>query len=112
MKPACQRGEVYWTQLDPVRGHEEAKTRPCAIVSDTLINQRRGTVVVVPLTTTQQPAHPPLLMATPSMGPGAKARTEHIRSVDKSRLGRLQGTLSDQDMVDLGRAIVKVLKLG
>ncbi len=112
MTPAYQRGEVYWTQLDPVRGHEQAKTRPCAILSDTLINQRRGTVVVVPLTTTRKPAHPPILVAIPSMGLNSKARTEHIRSVDKSRLGRLQGMLSAPDMEELGRAMVKVLKLG
>ena len=112
MKPAYRRGEVYWTQLDPARGREQAKTRPCAILSDTLINQRRGTVVVIPLTTTPQPAHPPILVATPSMGLNAKARTEHIRAVDKSRLGRLEGTLSEQDMEELGRAMIKVLKLG
>ena len=111
MKPACRRGDVYWTQLDPARGREQAKTRPCVIVSDSLINQHRGTVVVVPLTTTPQPAAPPLLVATPSMGLNAKARTEHVRAVDKSRLGRLEGTLSDEDMEELGRAIVKVLKL-
>ena len=112
MKPAYRRGEVYWTQLDPVRGRVQAKTRPCAVMSDTLINQHRGTVVVIPLTTTPEPAHPPLLVATPSMGLNAKARTEHIRAVDKSRLGRLEGTLSDEDMGELGRAVVKVLKLG
>ncbi len=112
MKAAYQRSEVYWTQLDPARGREQAKTRPCVILSDTLINQRRGTVVVVPLTTTPTPAHPPILVAMPSMGPHAKARTEHIRSVDKSRLGRLEGMLSEPDMEELGRAIVKVLKLG
>lgn len=112
MKPAYRRGEVYWTQLDPVRGREQAKTRPCVILSDTLINQHRGTVVVVPLTTTPQSATPPLLIATPSMGLNAKARTEHIRAVDKSRLSRLAGTLSELDMEDLGRAIIKVLKLG
>ena len=112
MKPAYQRGEVYWTQLDPIRGHEQAKTRPCAILSDTLINQRRGTVVVVPLTTTPQPALPPILVAIPSMGINAKARTEHIRGVDKSRLGRLEGMLSEQDMDALGQAMVRVLKLG
>ena len=46
------------------------------------------------------------------MGLNAKARTEHIRAVDKSRLGRLEGTLSEQDMEELGRAMIKVLKLG
>lgn len=111
-KPLYQRGEVYWTELDPVRGHEQAKTRPCAILSDTLINQRRGTVVVVPLTTTSQPAVPPILVAIPSMGAEAKARTEHIRSVDKSRLRRREGLLSDEDLALLGQAVAKVLNLG
>ena len=111
MSPAYQRGEGYWIQLDPARGHEQSKTRPCVFVSDTLIILRRGTVVVLPLTTTPQPAHPPLLMATPSMGAGSKAHTEHIRAVDKSRLGRLQGSLSEPDLEALGRAISKVLKL-
>ena len=111
MTPAYLRGQVYWTQLDPVRGHEQAKTRPCAILSDTLINQRRGTVVIVPLTTTPIADRFPLLVSTPSMGARTKARTEHIRSVDKSRLGKLEGLLSEQDMDELGRAIRKVLKL-
>ena len=112
MKPVYRRGDVYWTQLDPVRGREQAKTRPCVILSDTLINQHRGTVVVVPLTTTPNPAAPPLLVATPSMGLNAKARTEHVRAVDKTRLGRLEGTLSDEDLGQLARAMVTVLKLG
>lgn len=111
MTPAYQRGQVYWTQLDPVKGHEQAKTRPCAILSDSLINQRRGTVVVVPLTTTPAADRFPLLVSMPSMGASTKARTEHIRSVDKSRLGRLEGALSEQDLDELGRAIGKVLKL-
>lgn len=111
MTPAYLRGEVYWTGLDPVRGHEQAKTRPCAIVSDTLINQRRGTVVIVPLTTTPIADRFPILVSLPSMGARTKARTEHIRSVDKSRLGRLEGRLSDKDMDELGRAIGKVLQL-
>ena len=112
MKPAFLRGEVYWTQLNPVVGHEQAKTRPCVILSDTAINQRRGTVVIVPLTQTPQPEQLPLVIALPSMGLPTKARTEHIRSVDKTRLGRLEGALSDDDMDKLGAAVAKVLKLG
>jgi len=111
MSAAYQRGEVYWVQLDPVVGREQAKTRPCAILSDTLINQRRGTVVIVPLTSTPQAAQSPIVIATPSMGVNSKARTEQIRSVDKSRIGQLEGTLSADDMDVLGRAVIKVLKL-
>lgn len=45
------------------------------------------------------------------MGVHAKARVEHIRSIDKSRLGRFEGTLSDHDMIELSSAIKKVLML-
>ena len=112
MKSSPRRGEVYWTQLDPTRGHEQSKLGPCVILSDDRINQRRGTVVIVPLTTTPQAPLHPILIATPSMGVDAKARTEQIRCIDKSRLGRLEGVLSDADMMELGRALVTVLKLG
>ncbi|MFM2276315.1 MAG: hypothetical protein RL211_2187 [Pseudomonadota bacterium] len=111
MTATYQRGEVYWAKLDPVVGREQAKTRPCVILSDTLFNLRRGTVVILPLTTTPQPEQFPILVCAPSMGEHTKARTEHIRSIDKSRLGRLEGALSQQDMNALGRAIGKVLKL-
>ena len=111
MTAAHERGEVYWTALDPARGHEQVKTRPCVIVSATTINRRRGTVVVVPLTTTAQAAHPPLLVGVPSAGATVKARTEHLRAVDKSRLGQRVGRLSDEDLLALERAIAKVLAL-
>ena len=33
-----ERGNVYWADLDPVRGSEMAKTRPCVVVSATQFN--------------------------------------------------------------------------
>lgn len=106
---APKQGEVYWTRLDPVVGHEQAKTRPCAVLSADAFNRHRGTVVIVPLTTSMQPTHTPLLMATPSMGEHTKARIEHIRSVDKSRLGRRMGVLSAADLQTIASALAAVL---
>ena len=77
-----QRGEVHWVQLDPARGSEMAKRRPCVVLSPREINDHRRTVVVVPLTTTETPAMFPLLVHTPSIGANSKVRTEHIRAID------------------------------
>lgn len=55
-----QRGEVHWVQLDPARGSEMAKRRPCVVLSPREINDHRRTVVVLPLTTTETPAMFPL----------------------------------------------------
>ena len=35
MSAKISRCEVFWVDLDPVRGSELAKTRPCVVVSET-----------------------------------------------------------------------------
>jgi len=110
-KSAIKRGAMYWVELDPTRGAEIAKTRPCFVLSASSINQYRKTVVVIPLTTTATPAAPPLLINIPSAGANSKARIEHVRAVDKSRLQRKLGTISAQDMQAVESAVVELLAL-
>jgi mRNA-degrading endonuclease toxin of MazEF toxin-antitoxin module len=52
MAPAAiQRGDIFWTRLDPTEGTEQTKTRPCLVISADKINRSGGVVIVVPLTT-------------------------------------------------------------
>ena len=44
--------EVYWVELDPTRGGEMAKTRPCVVVTPSDLNMYLTTVVIVPITST------------------------------------------------------------
>lgn len=111
MSANIQRGQVYWTALDPVHGSEIAKTRPCVVLSANEINRRRNTVVIVPLTSTSEPVHFPLVIGVPSAGIGSKARSEHIRSVDKSRLTQLIGQISNDDLSQISHGVAKVLGL-
>ena len=111
MSALIERGDVYWVELDPTRGAELAKTRPCFVMSASEINQHRKTVVVIPLTTTPTPPTLPLLIAVPSAGTSSKARIEHIRAVDKSRLQRKIGAISPQDMHAVEDALRRVLRL-
>jgi mRNA interferase MazF len=106
-----ERGEVYWVELDPTRGSEISKTRPCVVLSAVEINQHRNTVVVIPLTTTASPAVPPLLVATPSAGESSKVRIEHIRAVNITRLQRKIGSLAGQDLSAVENALQVVLRL-
>jgi mRNA interferase MazF len=46
-----QRGEVYLVALDPTRGREMRKTRPCVVVSPNELNDHLQTLLVAPLTT-------------------------------------------------------------
>ena len=56
------RGNVYWVDLDPTRGSEILKMRPCVLVGDTPINKDRRTVVVVPLSTVGK-SIPPIVVS-------------------------------------------------
>lgn len=109
MNAVIQRGQVYWVALDPVRGSEISKTRPCIVLSANEINRRRNTVVIVPLTSTSEPAHFPLVIHVPSAGLGSKVRSEQIRSVDKSRLIEPIGRISESDLNEITRGVAKVL---
>ncbi len=43
-----RRGEVYFVDLNPTRGHEQAGTRPVVVMSNDVINGRRLVVAAVP----------------------------------------------------------------
>ncbi len=45
------RGDIFLVDLDPTRGHEIRKTRPCLVVSPDELNQHVNTFIVAPLTT-------------------------------------------------------------
>ena len=106
-----ERGMVYWVALDPVVGSEQAKTRPCVVISTVEVNRYRKTVIVIPLTTTVTPAVPPLLVSVPSAGKDSKARVEQIRAIDKSRLLKRIGDLADEDLLVIEGALQRILKI-
>ena len=98
-------------RLDPTLGSEIAKTRPCLIVSTDVINERRRTVVVVPLSTSPQ-ASPPLLVPVRAAGRDAVAVIDQIRAVSKQRLDQRLGELSAQHLNDVEQALRHILELG
>ena len=45
-----RRGDIFLVQLDPTRGSEIRKSRPCVVVSPDDLNAHLRTVIVAPLT--------------------------------------------------------------
>jgi mRNA interferase MazF len=102
------RGTVVHVVLDPTIGHEQQGVRPCVLISDPEViqDQRFPMVCVVPITKT-----PGEGVLYPALGPGASGlRTrsytlvDQIRSVDKRRITRAFGRISDEElrMIDEG----------
>jgi mRNA interferase MazF len=104
------RGDVYWVDLNPTRGSEINKLRPCVIVSVTPINRARNTVIVVPLSTAATPRIP-IIINVECLGRKVVAVCDQIRTVDKSRLVKSAGNLSLKDMNMLDESLRQILSL-
>jgi mRNA interferase MazF len=104
------RGDVYWVDLNPTKGSEINKKRPCVIVSVNPINRARNTVIVVPLSTAAS-VRPPIVINVDCLGKPVSAVCDQIRTVDKSRLVKLAGSLSAQDMSVLDDSLRQILSL-
>ena len=105
-----QRGEVWWVHLDPVVGSGIRKARPCVVVSTNILNERRRTVVVVPLSTSPH-ASPPILVPVVCAHRPAVAVLDQIRAVAKERFATLLGVLSEQELAAVEDGLRQVLEL-
>lgn len=89
---APARGEVYLIDLDPTRGSEIRKTRPCLIVSPDELNHHLRTVIVAPMTTGGQAY--PWRVRCRFRGRAGFVAMDQLRTVDTERLVKRLGRLS------------------
>jgi mRNA interferase MazF len=91
-----RRGDVYLVDLDPTRGGEIRKTRPCAVVSPDELNEYLRTFIVAPLTTGGHPY--PFRVPCRFAGKTGHVVLDQIRVVDRERLVRRLGRLAPTTM--------------
>ncbi len=85
------RGAVHLVALDPTRGSEIRKTRPCLIVSPNELNQHLRTVIVAPMTTGGQAY--PWRVACRFRNRSGYVAVDQLRTVDTERLVKRVGKL-------------------
>ncbi len=86
-----ERFDVFLISLDPTRGSEIKKSRPCLVVSPDEMNLHIKTVIVAPMTTKGRDY--PTRVACTFQGKRGQVVLDQIRTVDKSRLLRRLGTI-------------------
>lgn len=111
MEVVPDRGEIWWVALDPVVGSEIRKTRPCVVISLKVLNERRRTVVVVPLSSSARPS-PPILIPVSCDGRPAVAVSDQIRAVAKERLRSRVGIVTGEELAALEDGLRQILQLG
>lgn len=96
-----RQGEIWYANLNPSKGSEQAGFRPVVIVSGNLLNEHLPVVIVMPLTTKikNYKGNPVL---KPSKVNGLKNESEmlvfHIRSVSKDRLVEKLGSTEPSEL--------------
>jgi len=96
----AQRGELWWANLDPARGSEQAGRRPVLVFQNDAVNQFTRTSLVIPVTTNLRRAALPscvkLAKGEGGLPTDSVAICHQLRVVDKTRLQKKMGSVSPQ----------------
>lgn len=103
MGMVAKRFEVYLVNLDPTVGAEIQKTRPCVVVSPDEMNRHIATIIIAPMTT-QGKSYPTRVLCHFD-GKSGLIVLDQLRTVDRTRLVKRLGKLSDEEQV----AVLQVL---
>ncbi len=100
---APNRGDVFLVELDPTRGSEIRKTRPCLIVSPDELNHHLRTAIVAPLTTGGHAY--PFRVPCRFQGKSGHIVLDQLRTVDHERLRKRLGAVTSHTL----RVVLRVL---
>jgi len=94
------RGNIYWADLNPVIGNEQAGLRPVLVLSHNVFNERSGTVIAVALTSQPQRAGFPLTFKLEEKNLPKKSwvKISQIRTLSVKRIGKKITTVSDEEL--------------
>ena len=97
MKSIVARGDIWLINLDPTKGSEIKKTRPCIIVSPQEMHDFLRTVIIAPMTTKGRQA--PYRLPITHDGKKGLVMLDQIRTIDKGRLVKRLGSVNNKVLV-------------
>ncbi|MEW6663814.1 MAG: type II toxin-antitoxin system PemK/MazF family toxin [Thermodesulfobacteriota bacterium] len=105
-----KRGDIFFVDFEPARGAEIKKKRPALIVSCDEANRHLRTVLVIPFSSKTETIYPFEVLVTKEesgLPVDSKLKIPQMRAVDKARLTRYAGTVREETM----EAVEKAIKL-
>ena len=99
MADTVRRGDVFLISLDPTRGEEIRKTRPCVVISPDELNEYLHTYIVAPLTTGSRQY--PFRISCRFQGRAGHIVLDQIRTVDRERLVKKLGRLPSSTLTNV-----------
>ncbi|MBC2710146.1 MAG: type II toxin-antitoxin system PemK/MazF family toxin [Desulfosarcina sp.] len=98
VKPIIQRFDIWLVQLDPTKGSEIKKTRPCIVISPNEMSPLK-TVIVVPMTS-KGFSYPSRIPCT-FHGKKGLVLLDKMRAVDKTMLIQEIGVISKNAQIKI-----------
>lgn len=104
-----KRGEIWWVDLDPIRGRETGKQRPCLILQNDDGNELGATTIVAPFLPKKKKRYPFCVnveaTAQNSLDKNRHINFSQMRAVDASRVKNKLGDLEDYYWHDIQMAV-------
>ncbi len=94
------RGDVWWADLNPVRGREQAGLRPVLIISHDVFNARSGMVIALAITSQPPSAGFPLTLelASKDLPKRSWVKISQVRTLSTERLNGRIGAVSPEEL--------------
>lgn len=94
------RAEIWWADLNPTRGREQAGIRPVLIISQDTFNQRSGTVIALAVTSQEPRAAFPLTLELTSaqLPKRSWVKMSQIRTLSTERLDTKISSVSAEEL--------------
>jgi mRNA interferase MazF len=107
-----KQGELWYANLSPVVGSEQAGMRPLLIISGNLLNAYLNVVICCPLTTKIKNYKGNVILNPDNnnnLSETSEVLTFHVRSVSKSRLVKKIGNVSKEEFKLVKKCLDEIL---
>ena len=105
------RGGIYWADLEPTRGREQAGRRPVLVISHEVFNSHSGTVIALAMTSQPQRAGFPLTGALPPqlLPKPSWVKISQVRTLSTERLSHRLARLEEAEVNRLIEGLLDIV---
>lgn len=105
------RGDIFWADLNPVRGHEQGGMRPVVVISQDIFNERSGTVIAMAITSQPQRAGFPLTLelTEAELPKQSWVKISQVRTISTERMGEKIGHVSAEVLKQLTEGLNEIV---
>ena len=105
------RGDIVWADLNPVRGQEQAGSRPVLVLSNDVFNEKSGTVIALAITSQPQRAGFPLTheLAESWLPKRPWVKMSQVRTLSVERIGKKIGRLNPGELDTIMEGLNEIL---